>query len=149
MSEAACWAWDNGGPEGRWGLAVGALALSRALLTKALALDAAVGGGAVPGVAELEGSSEGVSPPLLTLACTMCQKIYLDGHSLRPAAALLLCGGTCGVAGVMGMDPKPVGLRIGCVWGAKHKDMPAVKQGSTSALLTIANASMCLLSLLS
>ena len=69
LSEAASEAWDSWVPEGCWGLAVGALALSRALLTKALALDAAVGGGAPPGCPELEASSEGVGSLLLTLAC--------------------------------------------------------------------------------
>lgn len=70
LSEAASETWDNWGPEGCWGWAVGPLALSRALLTKALALDAAVGGGPVPGCPELEASSEGVKALLLTLACS-------------------------------------------------------------------------------
>ena len=69
LSEAASEAWDNWGPEGCWGWAVGPLALSRALLTKALAPDAAVGGGAVPGSPELEASSDLVEALLLTLAC--------------------------------------------------------------------------------
>ena len=76
VSEAASGAWDNWVPEACWGLAVGAFALSRALLTKALALDAAVGGGAVPGCPELEASSEEVEALLLTLACRNYQHVH-------------------------------------------------------------------------
>ena len=77
VSEAASGAWDNWVPEACWGLAVwGTFALSRALLTKALALDAAVGGGAVPGCPELEASSGEVEALLLTLACRNYQHVH-------------------------------------------------------------------------
>ena len=90
---------------------MGALALSRARLTKALALDAAVGAGAVAGCPELEASSEGVEALLLTLACRI-QGLAKCMQS-QQAAALLLCGGTCDVAEVGGMEANAAG----CGWG--------------------------------
>ena len=87
----------------------GTFALSRALLTKALALDAAVGGGAVPGCPELEASSGEVEALLLTLACRNYQYVYnlSQQHSFFEVAPVML----------LEVDARKLsGLGVGHVW---------------------------------
>ena len=86
LSEAVSGAWDSWVPEGCCEFAVGPLALSRALLTKALALDAAVGGGAAAGCPDVEASSEGMEALLLTLAC---RHVYTTSGQLLPGFVVL------------------------------------------------------------
>ena len=60
---------EDGARGGCWGLALEAMALSRARLTKARARDAAVGGGPVAGCPELEAGSEGGGSLAVAVAC--------------------------------------------------------------------------------